>query len=81
MTLRAKFLCNSVADHRSHVAFKDGGYTVVSLSACYSSSPEDNQFSKATPTGSFTMTVTTDAGKSFFEVGKSYYLDISEVES
>lgn len=82
MTLRAKFQCLAVADYRPHHSFPNSkGYSEVVLTAQYSNSTEDNQFSEATPTGNLKMTVTTDTGKNFFVVGKSYFLDISEVES
>lgn len=81
MTLRAKFTCNGIADHRPPNYPNAIGSTEVSLSAIYSNSKEDNQFSEATPYGNLKMTITTETAKNFFKVGGSYYLDFTEVES
>lgn len=81
MTLRAKFRVDSMIEHKPHHQVPTSGWTEVSLAAQYSNSKEDNQFSAATPTGSLKMTVTTETGKSFFEVGKNYYLDFTEASS
>ena len=78
-TLRAKFQCQAIADYRPHQSFPNSkGYTEVVLNAQYSNSPEDNQFSEATPSGALKMTVTTEVGKNFFVVGKNYYMDFIE---
>ena len=68
--MRAKFYCDSVEDD-------DYGQN-VKLSAVYSGTPEDNQFSEATPAGELTMTISNENAKGFLKVGKKYYLDFSE---
>lgn len=81
MVLRAKFLCNTVADHRPAKYPNAKGWTTVDLQAVYSNSKEDNQFSEATPSAHLTMTVTTENGKSFFQPGESYYLDFTKIDA
>lgn len=78
MTLRAKFTVLSIADYRPYKGYKAS--TRVTLSAQYSNTPEDNQFSEATPSGELEMTITTDTGREFFKIGKHYFLDFTEVQ-
>lgn len=52
----------------------------VSFWALYSNSPEDNSYSKATPSGNINMIVSNPEAAKFFEAGKSYYLDFSKCE-
>lgn len=68
-TTRCKFRCTQAEKQDYGIA--------VSLTAEYSESKEDNQFSEATPSGALNMIVSNPAVDRFFEVGKSYYLDIS----
>lgn len=71
--LRAKFTCNHI--------YGDG---TVKLSAVYGTDDKDNeennQFSEATPCGELDMVVSNPSAKDFFEVGKNYYLDFTEVQ-
>lgn len=73
-------MCQSVADYRSGT-WSNESYAEVTLSPMYSNNPEDNQFSKATPSGSLKMIVTTEVGKAYFTPGKYYYLDFTEAEA
>lgn len=68
--MRAKF---------SVVSVKEYGYggKEAELSAVHSGSPEDNQFAKATPSGSIKMTVDNPVAKDFLVPGKSYYVDFT----
>lgn len=70
--LRAKFYCHSI--------ISDG---MVKLSAVYGTDEKDNeennQFSEATPYGELEMMVSNPSAKDFFEQGKTYYLDFTEV--
>lgn len=52
----------------------------VSFWSLYSNNPEDNSYSKATPYGQITMSVTSDPAKEFFIPGQAYYLDFSRCE-
>ena len=69
---RCKFRCDSVTHHAY------GSKTTI-LSAVHSSdiNTEDHRFQKATPSGKLELTI---SHGDFFEPGKSYYLDIQEVE-
>lgn len=42
--------------------------------------PEDQRYSKATPTGTLTMQVDNPAALEQFELGKAYYIDFTPVE-
>ena len=54
----------------------------VTFSACYDTAnvPEDNSFSKYTPSASFVMSVTNPDLYGKFEAGKAYYFDITPCE-
>jgi hypothetical protein len=53
----------------------------VKLHAQYSSTPEDNSYAKATPTGSIEMQVDNPPVAKFFEenLGKAFYVDFVPV--
>ena len=71
--MRAKFKCTSV---------KVTEYSEEpSLQAEYSESPEDNQFSAATPWGALSMGITAKGARGYFVPGHSYYLDFTPVET
>jgi hypothetical protein len=75
MTTRCKFECVSVTKRKGwsgHAYLYDAEFLAVT-----SGSDENKAFFAATPSGSLKVaTVVSDV----FEVGKSYYLDLSEVE-
>ena len=72
MTIRAKMRVNSIHDF---------GYSkTISLQCEYDNTiPEDQRFQKATPSGSITMQVDNPAAAARFAVGKTFYLDFTEV--
>lgn len=72
MTVRAKFQCESVTitETQQQVAFRP---------VC-DDSPENKQWSKYTPSGALSLTITNAALLGHFKPGKQYYLDIIEVE-
>lgn len=73
MAVRCKFVCNSVTDY--------GSSRSVELSAVYGVDGSDNSsWSKATPVGKLTMSITNEAAFTQFTLGKSYFIDINEVE-
>lgn len=74
MTVRAKFQLQSVTDHH----WSKGVKTLKFYASYDPSIPEDQRFSKATPNGSFEMTVDNPAAIAQFELGKQYYFDITE---
>ena len=67
--MRAKFHVESVTH--------DGHGQAVKMFAVHSGSPEDNQFSEATPSGRLEMYISNPAALDFLEPNKSYYLDFS----
>lgn len=74
---RAKLTCMAVdpiADEEKKVLGEQ-----VTFSACYDTkdAPEDNSFSKYTPSASFVMHVTNPDLYGKFEAGKAYYFDIT----
>lgn len=74
-TVRAKFRCTSVERFTA-----DGdGQVVYRFAAQYDDSiPEDQRFSRYTPSGSLSITV--DNPSVVFVPGKSYYLDFTPAE-
>lgn len=42
--------------------------------------PEDQKFTKATPTGECTMTIDNPAASSQLVIGKSYYVDFTQAD-
>lgn len=72
--MRAKFTVASVKE------FGYGGKE-AELNAVYSNGkPEDNEFAKATPSGSIKITVDNPAAKDFLVPGKNYFVDFSLAE-
>lgn len=49
----------------------------VSMGCVIGGSPEDNTFASATPSGQLEITITNPATVGFFELGKSYYVDLT----
>lgn len=70
MSIRAKFKCHRVT--------KDsGGNEMVNLSAVYG---DDNKpWSKFTPNGDLSMTISNPEAQGFFEPNVDYYLDVTKV--
>lgn len=56
-----------------------GGKTLTFAAQYDTTIPEDQRFSKATPTASATFQIDNPAALEQFTVGKFYYFDISEV--
>lgn len=71
--MRAKFACDYVKQFTT--------YSEVQLSARYSDSPEDNQFSDATPYGEIKMGITAPAAQDWFTPGGTYYLDFTPADA
>jgi hypothetical protein len=70
--VRAKFRCESIE------YFNYGGREVCFDAIYDDGTPENQRFSKATPSGRLTMTVDNPAAAEFFTLGKEYYLDFTE---
>lgn len=76
MATRCKFVCSSITDHgKDHNGKKKRS---VDMNAVYSADPnhENKAFWDASPGGNFKLSwINTNVD---FEVGKEYYLDITE---
>lgn len=75
--MRSKFQTQSVTDFGY-------GSKQVKLCAVYAISEErnkeDNQFSKATPSGTIEMMISAEGALDFIKPGKKYYVDFTEAE-
>jgi len=74
MSVRAKFRLQSIKEN--------AGYSAKTLEFWpqYDQSiPEDQRFSKATPSGRFEMTVDNPVALEQLQLGKDYYFDITPV--
>ncbi|MGN2244926.1 hypothetical protein ACFWZU_15635 [Frateuria sp. GZRR33] len=71
MTVRAKFVCDSVKQHRWNPTLKTYEFNAV----CADEVPENQRYHKYTPAGSLQISV--DNPSVDFELGKAYYLDFT----
>jgi len=68
--VRAKFRLNAIK------TYADGLSKTYCFSASYDPTiPEDIRFQKASPYGSFEITIDNPTAQEFFELGKPYYFD------
>jgi len=72
--VRAKFVCESVKQHRWNPNLKTYEFSAV----CADEVAENQRFHKYTPSGSLQISVDNPAVN--FELGKSYYLDFSPAD-
>ena len=75
MTVRGKFKVDSVTNHAT--SGPDYVYAEIKMSAVYTGTPEDNSYSKATPTASLTMAVTVPEVVELFKPGTFFYADFT----
>lgn len=77
MKTRAKMTLTSIVPN----TYATGKEAMVNFQCQYDStnSPEDNSFSKYTPFGNASFSITNEAVLENLEVGKKYYFDIIEV--
>ena len=68
--IRAKFKVDKVTKYAY-------GAEEVELSAVYGENNENASFSKATPVGKHSMTISNEAAHGFFVAGREYYLDFT----
>jgi hypothetical protein len=79
MSVRAKFVCNSIT-RQKHWDQSKGETQTIKLTPVTSGSEENKAFYEATPSGSIEiMTVNEEVAKNF-ELGKSYYVDFTLAE-
>jgi hypothetical protein len=70
MTTRAKFTCTLNEHH------EDGN--TIRLDVVTYGSPENDKFFEATPSGELYLSIVNLTAAEMFEVGKEYYIDISQ---
>lgn len=73
MAVRAKMTLSSVTEHTW------GGKTLKFSTVYDAAIPEDQRFQKATPSGAIEMQVDNPAALAQFTLGKSYYVEFTEV--
>jgi hypothetical protein len=72
MSVKAKFVCNSVKKHKW--SKQDEGHAEITLSAVTSDSEENKEFWNLTPVGNINMQIKNEAAEKHFEPGEEYYL-------
>lgn len=77
MIVRAKFKLSKIVTEKYAPGFQEQA-TLVFEAQYDDTIEEDRRFAKATPTGRFEMRVDNPAALAFFELGKTYYFDVSE---
>ena len=75
MNIRGKF---RVTKHVKYA--QDNSDVEIELVPMYSQTAEDNTYTKATPTGHISMTVTVPAVVEALPIGKSFYVDFSPAD-
>lgn len=76
MPVRAKFNVQKV----THVSWNKEA-RIVELGAVYDqSTPENERYSKATPSGTITMQIDNPPAAEQFEIGKTFYVDFTEAQ-
>lgn len=78
MNVRAKFKATTVQQYPT--AGNGERFAQVTLVAVYNDGPENETWSKATPAGQLTMTISNPAALNTFVEGRSYYLDFTPVD-
>lgn len=74
MAVRAKFTVTSVTEHHYSQA------KTIKLTPVYDPNlPEDQRFSKATPSGELTMYVDNPSAAEQLKLGQAFYLDFTPV--
>jgi hypothetical protein len=72
-TMRAKFICDSVAKKR-------GDREEAELLAVTDSMGEDSDFAEASPFGQLEITIDAEDAQDWFEPGQKYYLDFTPAD-
>jgi hypothetical protein len=76
--VRAKFYVQEVRN--VHTADPKQVCAIVKLAAVYGDGKGNEDWSKWTPQGALEMTITNPAAVEAFELGKSYFLDITPAD-
>ena len=75
MSVRAKFKVTSIKSFDYSEISKE----IVLTPQCDESIPEDRRFNAATPSGEFRMTVNNPVAIEQLQLGKTFYIDLTEV--
>jgi hypothetical protein len=70
--VRAKFICQSIK------VYAYGAREMRLIAAYDDVTPENQRFSKDTPSGTLTITVDNPSAAAFFIPGQAYYLDLTK---
>lgn len=73
--VRAKFQC--LTKNHMHTGSTDAVQIEVRLNAVYANGEANKEWSKWTPNGQITMTITNPAAAELFELGKEYFVDFT----
>lgn len=74
--VRGKFTLDSITSHK----WSPTAQTFVFRPIYDNTTEENKRFTKATPSGEFTMMVDNPSAQEQLKLGKTYYLDLTEVE-
>lgn len=76
MTVRAKF---TVQEHRT-TSYNPQSKTVILRPQYDTTTPEDQRYAKATPSGELTMQIDNPPALAEFELGRTFYVDFTPAE-
>ena len=79
MSVRAKFVCNSIT-RQKHWDREKGEIHSIKLLPVTDGSSENKLFYEATPSGIIELGTVNEAAAKCFELGKSYYIDFTPVD-
>jgi hypothetical protein len=79
MTVRAKFVVQSIT-RAKHWDSSKGEVQTIKMTPVISGSDENKGFYEATPGGAVDLQILNENTGSYFELGKSYYLDFTKAE-
>jgi hypothetical protein len=79
MTVRAKFICNTIT-RQKHWDPTKGETQTIKLSPVSSGSEENKAFFAATPAGSIEIGTVNEVAAKSFELGKAYYVDFTPAD-
>jgi hypothetical protein len=73
--VRGKFKVTAITTRDSY-----SPYAEIQLDAVYTGTPEDNSYATATPSAQIKMTVTNPVAIEALGIGKSFYVDFTEIQ-
>lgn len=79
MSVRAKFICNSIT-HTKHWDKNKGLVATIKLNPVNGSNDENKAFFDATPSGEISLGIIKEEVAKKFEIGAEYYIDFTKAE-